>query len=168
MQLRDRCSAVPIDWKRLRKELRPFLESKDAPPTREIYKKTGVAPSTLTRWSDDSNDPIDVDKLALVLDVIGGITISELFTRIQVLPNSDGSRKNIGPVIPSSKGPNESDSVSSDGGGVSLADLQLGAMRALGLQLTESFEHAVDRAADRIIAALEQTPRARSKKTGGG
>lgn len=82
----DRTVVMALDWRRLRAELRPILQDPDAPSTRAIERKTGVVPSTLTRWSKDTDDEIDLNRLALVLDCLGGITLSELLARIDGSP----------------------------------------------------------------------------------
>lgn len=94
MHQRDRYAAQQMDWRALRRELTPIIrEQEGLQSMREIKAQTGVAPSTLVRWKEESDDPVDLNTVVKVLEHFGH-SLADFFGKVEV------ARAGTNPAIP--------------------------------------------------------------------
>lgn len=87
-----------MDWRAVRAVFRPILQKTGQPSLRELKRLTGIDPSTLVRWAKDSERPINLNKLVVVIEALG-VTPADFFAQIDALRsgasvpfNKDGKR----------------------------------------------------------------------------
>jgi hypothetical protein len=72
MRCRDRYAVAQMDWLAVRAVLRPIIEAQEGRASmRAIQEKTGIAPSTLVRWKEEVNRPVDLGKVVTALELFG-------------------------------------------------------------------------------------------------
>lgn len=68
----DRYARTQMDWRAVRAVLKPIIEAQEGRASmRKIKSETGIHPSTLVRWKEVADKPVDLGKVVTALEFFG-------------------------------------------------------------------------------------------------